>query len=70
MELASPSAVSWLRVVASVQQRRHGGYTLQLHSGLRLRNDTDCMLAVGWRAPHQDPAVLQVRPPPPPSSPC
>ncbi len=60
VELASPSAVSWLRVVAAVQQRRHGGYTVQLHSGLRIRNGSEYPLAVGWRAPSREPVVLRV----------
>lgn len=37
------------QVAAAIQLRRHGGYTLQLHSGVRVRNGTDFPLTVGWR---------------------
>lgn len=55
------AAAAWVRFVAAVQPRRHGGYTLQLHSGLRLHNATDMPLHIGWRSAQQGPAVIQVR---------
>lgn len=57
---ATAAAPAWVRLVAAVQARRHGGYTLQLHSGLRLRNGTEAPLQVGWRSPQQDAVVLEV----------
>jgi len=58
---ATAAAPAWVRLVAAVQPRRHGGYTLQLHSGLRLRNGTEMPLQVGWRYAKQDAVVLEVR---------
>lgn len=53
------AAAAWVRLVAAVQPRRHGGYTLQLHSGLRLHNATDMPLHIGWRSAQQETAVIE-----------
>lgn len=57
----SRATAAWVRLVAAVQPRRHGGYTLQLHSGVCLRNATDMPLQIGWQSPQQDTVVIEVR---------
>lgn len=49
LQLAASGAPSLL---LSSKARRQGGYTLRLHSGISLQNETDLWLRVGWRHSH------------------
>jgi hypothetical protein len=51
-----------LQVSATVHLRRHGGFTLQLNSGIRIRNGTDIPLIVGWCLSDSRTDILQVIP--------
>lgn len=46
LQLAASGAPS---VLLSSEARRQGGYTLRLHSGISVRNDTALSVRIGWR---------------------
>lgn len=46
LQLAASGAPS---VLLTSEARRQGGYTLRLHSGISVRNDTALCVRIGWR---------------------